>query len=86
MDTPKRGRKPDPNALRFMSLGLRPAQREYLRLWRVNSDAPPPEPGSEEDNPTHQLQLLLERAMQFWPEGPGDHWPRDEHGRFKRPD
>ncbi len=82
MSTNKRGRKTDPDKLRFQSIGLRPGQREYLRLWRLNPDQPPPEPGTEDDNPTHQLQILLERSMQFWPEGPGDHWPRDERGRF----
>jgi hypothetical protein len=86
MEQRKRGRKADPDALRFQSIGLRPKQREYLRRWRSNPDLPPIEPGSADDNPTEQLQWLLERAMQFWPLGPGDHWPRDKKGRFKRPD
>jgi hypothetical protein len=80
----RRGRPTDPNALKFQSIGLRPDKREYLRLWRLNPDQPAPEPGSEADNPTQQLELLIERAMEFWPGGPGDHWPRDERGRFTK--
>jgi hypothetical protein len=78
-----RGRRPDPNKLQFVSLGLRPAQREWLRRWRSNPDQEPPAPGSEDDNPTQQLQMLIDYAMRFFPDGNAFHsWPRDEKGRF----
>lgn len=77
------GRPADPNALKFESIGLRPKQRAWLRKFRPNLDAPIPEPGSPDDNPTQQLQLLLDCAMKFFPDGNAFHtWPRDERGRF----
>lgn len=79
------GRTPDPNKLRFVSIGLRPDQRAWLRLWRLNPDLDPPEPGSEEDNPTEQLRLLIETAMKFFPDGSAFHqWPREANGRFAK--
>lgn len=81
-----RGRPSDPNKLRFVSVGFTPKQREWLRLWRQNPDLTPPDPGTADDNPTQQLQLLLEVAMAFWPEGSAFHLSRqrDERGRFSK--
>jgi len=78
------GPAPNPNKLRFQSIGLTPDQRAYLRLWRQNPDDAPPAPGDAEDNPTQQLGLLLDYARRFWPEGNafGAGWERDEGGRF----
>lgn len=85
-DSKKRGRPSDPNRLVFQQIGLRPAQRAYLRLWRPNPDLPPPDPNSPEDNATAQLGMLIDAAMRFWPDGSNfaTAWPRDEKGRFCR--
>lgn len=56
---PRRGRPPDPDKLKFEQVGLRPAQKAWLAKWR------------DTDNVTTQLQELLDRAMKFWPGGPG---------------
>ena len=83
-ETRRRGRPADPDALRFQSVGLRPADREYLRLWRLNPDNAP---GTEADNLTVQLRLLIETARKFWPEGSAFHnQRRDERGRYTRDD
>jgi hypothetical protein len=51
----------------------------------LNPDEAPPEPGTEADNLTAQLALLLETAMKFWPEGSNfQAWPRDQRGRFEK--
>lgn len=55
----KGGRPPDPNALDFYTVGVRPAQLRWLKLWR---------PG--ETNMTTLLGDVIERAMRFWPAGP----------------
>lgn len=80
----KRGRPVDPNKLAFQSIGLRPAQRAYLRRWRLNPDNPTPIPNSPEDNATLQIGLLIDAAMKFWPDGSNysTAWPRDKRGRF----
>ena len=82
----KRGRPLDPNKLVFREVGIRPPERQWLRLWRQNPDDPPVVPGSPEDNLTEQLGFLIEAAMRFWPEGNNfaSGWPRDEKGRFAR--
>lgn len=53
------GRKKDPNKLQFASYGLRPDRLAWLELWF---------PGG---SPTDQLNALIDRAIRFWPSGPG---------------
>lgn len=65
----KRGRKPDPHRLIFDKVGLRSSDLEYLAKW----------PG---DNPTQQLQAVLDFVRLFAPEGEEIGKPRDARGRF----
>ena len=58
----KRGRKPSPDSLVFVTVGLTPAQWAWLRLWQSD----PLAGGSL----THPLSFLFDRAMKFWPAGP----------------
>lgn len=55
----RRGRKKDPNKLNFRSYGLRPDRETWLALWFPDG------------SPTDQLNALLDRAIKFWPSGPG---------------
>lgn len=61
------GRKKDPDAVTFKSVGFRPSEWEWLALWSVGKEKP--------DNPTVQLREVVERSRKFWPDGP-DKGPR----------
>ena len=56
--TPGPGRPKSPDSLRFVTVGLTPAQWDWLSLWFPTG------------SPTHQLSALFERALKFWPAGP----------------
>lgn len=53
------GRKKDPAALVFKTVGMPAWAWDWLALWMPTG------------NPTTQLRELLERAAKFWPAGPG---------------
>lgn len=54
----KRGRKPSPDSLVFVTVGLTPDQWAWLSLWFPT--------GSR----TTQLRELFVRSLKFWPAGP----------------
>lgn len=55
----KRGRPSSPDAYVYITIGLRPFQWEWLALWFPNG------------SPSDQVRALLDRALKFWPVGPG---------------
>ena len=55
----RRGRPRSPDSLVFVTVGLTPTQWAWLRLWFPTG------------SPTDQLRALFERALKFWPAGPG---------------
>jgi hypothetical protein len=68
------GRPPDPNKLRFRTLGLRPDKWDYLKKWQSEND--------DETNFTPALERLIEWLQDFAPGGPMVEKPRDDKGRF----